>query len=166
MEAKKADATEGQAVKCIGGGAKSTATGDLRLHEPRYRRRVGPKLGVPEDIDCAGLPHGPAWRPRGRDGRAGGQVHRGGAKSTPPSGDHLRRHERVSPARGTQTGRPRRSTSRCAARPVMEARKRTREGQAVKVRRWRGNICYTGGNRGTTLDPDIAGSVGPHLRPE
>jgi hypothetical protein len=60
MEAKKADATEGQAVKCRW-RAKSTATSATTCTtRTQISPARGPKLASPEDIDAPVSPHGPA----------------------------------------------------------------------------------------------------------
>jgi hypothetical protein len=196
-----------QAVKAIGGRAKSTAGDHLRHYTDRYRRR-GTQTGRPRKSTALACRTVPPWRPRRRTRRKGRRSSVGGGRNLPlratcdytnpdiagawtqtgrpqghrlrrlaarsrleakrtrrkgrrssaswrgeiyaPSGDHLRRYEPVSPARGTQTGRPRRIDMPVCRTAGHGGQKADAGRAAVKVRRWRGNIYYTGGNRGTT----------------
>jgi hypothetical protein len=77
MEAKKADATEGQAVKCIGGGGEIYRyTGDHLRHytNPDIAGAWDPNWASPKDIDCAGVPHGPVMEAKKADAAEGQAV--------------------------------------------------------------------------------------------
>jgi hypothetical protein len=125
----------------------------------------GPKLASPEDIDAPVSPHGPAMEASyGRDGRAGGQVHRWyeiyAAIGRPPAAPH----EPVSPARGPklasleghQAGVPHGSSWR------LRKRRGGRAGGQVR------RCGATSAIRAATAalpEPDIAPARGPHLCP-